>query len=163
MLPSITAISLMALILILINRKNGRYVEGLKEGIKQFLSFLPLIVASLLLAGIIEAIIPEAFVKQWLAQEAGFKGIIAGTIGGMFLAMGPYQAFPIISSVYNAGAGLGTMVSIITSWALLGLHQIPCEASIFGFRFVFIKVVLGVPFCFLTGIVAYLLETIFIG
>ncbi|ATW23723.1 permease [Candidatus Formimonas warabiya] len=146
--------------LIIINKKKGRHVNGLKDGGKQLINVLPLIAAALLLAGMIEAVIPKEFVQQWLAHEAGIKGIILGSFGGMCLAMGPYAAFPIMASIYKAGAGLSTMVSVFAGWAFMGVLDFTYEGSIFGIRFAATKLALGLPFCFLTGGAAYLLESV---
>lgn len=115
-----------------------------------------------LLAGMIEVLIPAEFVQQWLSKEAGFKGIILGSLGGMILAMGPYAAFPIIASILASGAGLGTIVSIITGWTLLGLSKAPFEAAFFGAKFFTYKLIFSIPFCFAAGLLAHILEiTIF--
>ncbi len=89
---------------------------------------LPVILPVLVLAGLLEVMIPEEFIKSWLAQEAGFTGIILGVFGGMIMAFGPYASYPIIATIYNSGAGLGTTVSLIAGWTFLGL-SIDCRKS----------------------------------
>ena len=154
-------LSLLALILIFINyRKTGKQVEGLKSGMKQMLQTLPLILGAFILAGMIEVLIPAEFVQQWLSKEAGLKGIVLGTFGGMILAMGPYAAFPIIGSIMASGAGLGTIISLITGWTLLGLSKAPFEAAFFGVKFFVYKMAFSIPFCFLAGLLAHAIEMI---
>ncbi|HZK00043.1 MAG TPA: permease [Tissierellaceae bacterium] len=156
-------LSLVAIILIFINsRKTGKQVEGLKSGMKQMLQTLPLILGAFILAGMIEVLIPAEFVQQWLSKEAGPKGIILGTFGGMILAMGPYAAFPIIASIMASGAGLGTVVSLITGWALLGLSKAPFEAAFFGAKFFTYKMVFSIPFCIIAGFLAHLIEMVIV-
>lgn len=110
----------------------------------------------------IEVLIPAEFVQQWLSKEAGPKGIILGTFGGMILAMGPYAAFPIIASIMASGAGLGTVVSLITGWALLGLSKAPFEAAFFGAKFFTYKMVFSIPFCIIAGFLAHLIEMVIV-
>ncbi|HHT91759.1 MAG TPA: hypothetical protein GXZ68_12415 [Firmicutes bacterium] len=151
-----TILSIAALLLILINAKtNGRHGEGLKAGLKQMMRSAPLIVGALILAGMIEVLIPPEFVEGWLSKEAGLKGIILGTLGGMIMAMGPYASFPIIASILSSGAGLGTVVAIITGWCLLSLNKLPFESGFFGLKFYTYKLILSIPFSFGAGLVAH--------
>ncbi|UMZ72780.1 permease [Natranaerofaba carboxydovora] len=151
---------IVAIVLIVLNSKKGRHRTGLKSGAKQLAAVLPVILIAFMLAGMIEVIIPEEFVKQWLAREAGFRGVILGTIGGSLLAMGPYASFPIIASIFAAGAGLGTVVSLIFAWCLLGLSRLPYELGFFGPRFAIARLSLSVPFCLLAGVIAHVIELI---
>lgn len=152
-------LSAVALILFFVNRKeNGKQVEGLKIGAKEMWQCLPLILGDFVLAGMIEVLIPGEFVRDWLSAEAGFKGIVLGTLGGLLLAMGPYAAFPIIASVLASGAGLGTVVALIASWSLLGLSKAPFESSFFGLKFFVYKSILSLPFCLAAGLIAHWIE-----
>lgn len=78
----------------------------------------------------------------------------------MVLAMGPYAAFPIIASIMASGAGLGTVVALITGWRLLGLSKAPFELTFFGGKLFFYKMLLSIPFCFGAGLVAHVLEMV---
>jgi hypothetical protein len=40
---------------------------------------------------------------------------------GMLLPDGPYVVFPLIAVLYQAGAGLGAAVTLVTCWAVLSL------------------------------------------
>jgi len=154
-------LSIVAIILILINsKKTGKQLEGLKLGMKQMLQTIPLILGAFILAGMIEVLIPREFVQSWLSKEAGLRGIVLGTLGGMLLAMGPYASFPIIASILASGAGLGTIVSIITAWCLLGLSKAPFETAFFGVKFFVFKLIFSMPFCFGAGLVVHVLEMV---
>lgn len=157
LLPTIVFLAL-AFFLFIINIRNKRHLDGLKAGLFQLFRVLPVILLAFVLAGMIEVIIPGEFISQWLGKEAGYKGILLGTLGGTLLAMGPYASFPIIASVYGAGAGLGTVVSFISGWCLLGLSRIPYELGFLGPRFVFIRLSISVPFCIAAGIIAHAAE-----
>ncbi len=157
LLPTIIFIAL-ALVLFVVNARGKRHVEGVKSGAKQLYMVLPVILIAFVLAGMIEVIIPEEFVQQWLAREAGLRGVLLGTIGGMLLAMGPYASFPIIASIYGAGAGLGTAVSLVTAWCMLGLSRLPYEVGFLGPRFAIVRMSFSLPFCLAAGAVAHLVE-----
>lgn len=152
-------LSIVAIILTIINlKKTGKQYEGLKQGLKQFLKTAPIILGAFILAGIIEVLIPREFVQNWLSKEAGIRGVVLGTFGGMLLAMGPYAFFPIVSSIIVSGAGLGTIISIITGWVLLNLSRFPYEAGFFGIEFTLKKLIFSIPFSLLAGFIAFVLE-----
>jgi len=152
---------ILAVILFLINLRSGRHWEGLRNAVKQFIAVLPVILLAMLLARLLEILIPEEFIKRWLSQEAGFTGIILGTFGGMLMAFGPYASYPIIATIYHAGAGLGTTIALLAGWTYLGLSRIPFESSFLGLRFTFLRMTLGLIFTILAGVIAHLIELLF--
>ena len=164
MLQTTVALSIVAVILIMVNAKlSGRHMEGLKAGLKQALLSIPLIIVAFILAGMLEVLIPREFVQSWLSREAGLKGIVLGTFGGMLLAVGPYASFPIIASIWASGAGLGTVVAILTGWALLGLDKAPFETAFFGTKFYVYKWGVSALFCLGAGFIAHVLELVLLS
>ena len=133
-IPTLILLSL-AVVLLLYNYRHKQHLDGLFAGINRFLKICPILLSAFVLAGMLEALIPEEFVRQWLAREAGITGVFLGTLGGTLLAMGPYASFPIIASVYGAGAGLGTTIALITGWTLLSLSKLPYEVGVLGIRY----------------------------
>jgi uncharacterized membrane protein YraQ (UPF0718 family) len=156
-------LSVVALVLIMVNAKTGKQLEGLKLGLMQLCRSLPLILGAFILAGMIEVLIPAEFVQSWLSKEAGLKGILLGSFGGMILAMGPYASFPIMASILASGAGLGTMVSMIAGWAILGLSKAPFETAFFGVKFFAYKLIFSIPFCLAAGLIAHVLELVWLA
>ncbi len=151
----------LAMLLIFFNYRQGRCVKGLQVSLKQFFMVAPVIVVAFMVAGFLEVLMPAQLVQQWLGAEAGVKGIFLGTLGGMLLVMGPYASFPIIASIYGAGAGLGTTIALITGWSLLGLNRLPYEISFLGVRFFVVRFLISLPFCLAAGAIAHLFETVF--
>ena len=125
------------------------------------IGLIPVILAAFILAGMLEAVIPKEFVRQWLAKEAGFKGIFLGTFGGMLSAMGPYAFFPVVASIHASGAGLGTVISLVTGWCLLTLSRLPYEIGFLGYRFTLMRMAVSLPFCILSGIAAHIAELLY--
>jgi uncharacterized membrane protein YraQ (UPF0718 family) len=104
MLQTTVALSIVAVILIMVNAKlSGRHMEGLKAGLKQALLSIPLIIVAFILAGMLEVLIPREFVQSWLSREAGLKGIVLGTFGGMLLML----RFPLLPPSGLLVQGLG--------------------------------------------------------
>lgn len=149
-------------LLLALNLSGGRHLEGIIAGLRQLAVALPVILLALLLSGLLEVLIPEEFIKNWLAREAGFSGVILGVFGGMLMAFGPYASYPIIATIYTSGAGLGTTVSLLAGWTMLGLSRVPFESGFLGFRFTLLRMALHLPFCFLAGAVAHLIDLWFL-
>ena len=163
MIKSTVILSMAAVLLIIINAKTtGRHMEGIKAGIKQMIGLIPMLFWAFVLAGMLETVIPEGFVSQWLAKEAGLKGILLGTVAGMLSAVGPYAFFPIVASISASGAGLGTVVSLVVGWCLLGLSRLPYEAGLLGMRFTFMRMAVSLPICIIAGIAAHAFEILIV-
>ncbi len=159
MFQTTAILSVAAMILVGVNYKyNGKHMEGLKVGMRQLVQTIPLILCAFILAGMIEVLIPVEFVENWLSKEAGLKGIVLGTFGGMLLAMGPYASFPIIASILVSGAGLGTVVALITGYCVLGLSKAPYETAFYGVKYFVYKSLIGIPFCLAAGLLAHIID-----
>ena len=158
MIISIIIFSILAVALFIINYKSGKHLDGLKAGLRQLITALPVILLAMLLAGILEILIPEEFIKRWLAQEAGFTGIFIGTLGGMLMAFGPYASYPIIAIIFHAGAGLGTTIALMAGWSFLNLTKLPFESGFLGYKFSLLRMGLGLPLCILAGLIAHLID-----
>ncbi len=133
---------------------DGRHIEGLKAGAKSFLQYLPLLFAAFIIAGFIEIVIPREWITQRLGRGAGFKGILIASLLGFLTPAGPYVSFPIVASIYRAGAGLGSMVAYITAWGLLGVGKLPYEIAIMGPRFALMRYTCTLAFPLLAGLLA---------
>lgn len=57
-------------------------------------------------------------------------------------------------------SGLGTIVSIITGWSLLGLLKAPYEIAFFGSKFFISRMLYSIPFCLAAGLIAHLVEVL---
>lgn len=120
-------------------RKDGTHIRGLTTGGKMLTGLMPLLLLAFLVAGLIQVAIPPAVVGSWLGEDAGWKGILIGSVAGAMIPGGPYVSFPIIAAVFHAGAGIGTAVAIITGWAMLGVGQLPFELALVGPRFMAVR------------------------
>jgi len=155
---TIIVFTILAVVLLIINYRSGKYRDGLRSSSRQLVIALPIIILAMLLAGLLEVLIPEEFIKRWLAQEAGMTGILLGVIGGTIMAIGPYASYPIIATVYHAGAGLGTTIALLCAWSFLNLSKLPFEGGFLGLKFSLVRMGIGIPLCVLAGVLAHLIE-----
>jgi len=137
-------------------RKDNSHVKALKSGARTLKGVMPLLLLALLVAGLLEAVIPPEVVQSWLGNKSGLKGILLGSIAGALIPGGPYVTFPIIASIYKAGAGIGTTVALVTGWAVAGVGQLPYELALVGWRFMLVRLCLAVIIPPLAGVTAQL-------
>lgn len=57
----------------------------------------------------------------------------------MMLPGGPYVVFPLIAILFEAGAGLASVITIITSWSTQSLLTLSFELPFMGWRFTVIR------------------------
>ncbi|MBO8128673.1 MAG: permease [Peptococcaceae bacterium] len=156
MITTIIILFLMFIVLFVIayRKGDGSHLKGLKTGAHMFKGIIPLLLLAFLLSGLIEVAIPPELIQSWLGDQAGFKGIFISTLVGALIPGGPYVSFPIIAAIFNAGAGIGTAVALITGWALLGVGQLPFEAALVGPRFMITRLSLVFIVPPLAGLIA---------
>ena len=121
--------------------RGGDVTGPLKGAGLQVLTMVPLLLFAFILAGMVQQVIPQAAISGWLGQESGWRGIMIGTVVGGFMPGGPFISLPIAAGLLRVGAGVGTMVAMITGWSLLAFMRLPMEVSIMGWKFTMIRLV----------------------
>ena len=112
-----------------------------------------LILLAFIIVGFVNILSPEELVTAWIGQGSGFKGIALAELLGMLLPGGPYVVFPLISILFEAGAGLAPGITLITSWATQSLLTVSFEIPFMGWRFTAIRWGLGLLIPLLTGLI----------
>lgn len=139
-------------------RRDPRLVTvGLKDGGRLLLKQAPVLIIAFILAGYLEVLLPPELVRNWLGSEAGFKGVMIGSLVGGLIPSGPYVAYPIIVSMYKAGASLATVISFVTGWMLWSTSRLPFELALFGPRFSALRMALYLVFPPLVGLMVLFL------
>jgi len=136
---------LWGLVIVLGVMARARSPTALSEAGRRALAFaralairLPL---ALLAASFLTQILPRELVGAAIGPESGAIGILLATAAGSLLPGGPFIAFPLAVSFYEAGAGLPQLVALITSWSTLGVIRIVAfEWPMLGPRFVALRV-----------------------
>jgi uncharacterized membrane protein YraQ (UPF0718 family) len=109
------------------------------------------------IVGFINVLSPQDLVREWIGPGSGIVGVLIGAGMGMLLPGGPYVVFPLIASIYEAGAGIGPTLAVVTSWASLALLSVSFEIPFLGWRFSALRLSLGVSVPVLVGIAGQLL------
>jgi uncharacterized membrane protein YraQ (UPF0718 family) len=95
---------------------------------------LLLLALGFVLAGLVQVLIPRDLITRWLGDEAGIRGVLIGCLVGGLVPGSPYATFPLVASLYHAGASLGAIVGFVSAWALWSVSRLPLEIALIGPR-----------------------------
>ncbi|MGD8814505.1 MAG: permease [Anaerolineales bacterium] len=148
-----------ALIMAILAYRRGKQVllSGLEIGWQTFLRTAMLLLLAFSIVGFINVLSPQEFVRSLIGPSSGFRGLLVGEATGMLLPGGPYVVFPLIASLFEAGAGIGPTLALITSWANLSLLSISFELPFLSWRFSGVRLTIGLAIPLLIGIAGHLL------
>lgn len=151
----------LALFFVALLQGEGKHVTGLKAAWTYTIQILPLLIAAMIVAGLVQTLIPREMISAWVGDESGFRGILIGSVAGALTPGGPYVSLPIAAGFLKAGASVPTMVSFVVGWALLSVARLPLEVGIMGWRFTLIHMLSVIIFAPLAGLLASLLIKLF--
>ena len=120
-------------------RRDGSMRRGLNISWRTFLRTLPLLIVAFVIVGFVEELAPQEIVRTWIGPESGLGGVLIGEAAGALMPGGPYVIFPLIAAIYQAGAGIGPTLAMITSWSGLALLSASFELPFMGWRFSVIR------------------------
>ena len=121
-----------ALLLLVIAFWRGRELPlaGLKAGGRTLWRNLPVLLLGFAIAGLAQVLIPKEWITRWLGGQSGFRGVLIGCVLGGLVPGAPYATFPLVASLYQAGASLGAVVGFVTAWALWSISRLPVEIAL---------------------------------
>jgi len=93
-----------------------------------------------IVAGMIQVLIPQELLSEWVGAESGLRGIFIGTVAGALIHGGPYVSLPTAAGLLRSGASVGTMVAFLTGWSLWAFSRLPMEVGIMGWKFTLIRI-----------------------
>jgi uncharacterized membrane protein YraQ (UPF0718 family) len=131
--------------------------EGFRRGGKETMVLLPLLVVVLILTGFVHVLLPREVVARWLSADAGWRGLVIAWIAGAVTPGGGPVGIPLAAALVKSGAGLGVVVTYLTSLSLLSFIRLPLELGIYGGRLTLLRVLVSLPLPPLTGLLAHLI------
>jgi uncharacterized membrane protein YraQ (UPF0718 family) len=156
MLASTIALGIVAVVLVAIGyaRGGGLHGQGLKIAAGLTWQIAPMIVFAMVIAGMIQVLIPRELVSRLVGGQSGLRGILIGTVAGTLSPGGPYINIPLVGALLNAGASIGTTVAFLTAWSLISLSRLPMEVGILGWRFTAVRLASSFFFPPIAGLIA---------
>ncbi|MBU1627957.1 permease [bacterium] len=141
MLISTLIMAVLAASLLYIGYSKGenQHIMGLKIASKIMVDIVPLLFCALIVAGMVQTLIPQEQISKWVGAESGIKGILVGTVAGGFSPGGPFVSLPIAVALVKSGSSVGTMVAFLTGWSLWAIARLPMEVGILGWKLTLIR------------------------
>ena len=115
-----------------------------------------LLTLAFIIVGFVNILSPDELVKTWIGPNSGLRGILLAESIGMMLPGGPYVVFPLIAILFEAGASLASVITVITSWSTQSLLTISFELPFMGWRFTAIRWSIGLIIPLFSGVAALL-------
>jgi len=120
-------------------KKDGSFSQGVRKGWNTFKNNLLILLIAFMIVGFVEVLSPQNLIEQYLGPESGWRGLLLAEVIGLVLPGGPYAVFPIVGVIYSAGAGLGPIVTLVSSYSLLAFLAITFELPFMGWRFTMVR------------------------
>ena len=152
--PSTYILAALAVVLAVVAyvKDPGLPVIGVKNGLSLLWFVLPRMVPALILAGLMQVLVPQALVAQYFGRQSGTRALVIAAAAGMMTPGGPMVSVPLLVAAANSGAAMPPLVSYMTAWSLFGLQRIiSWEAPLMGWRFVIVRVVPSLAFPVVAG------------
>jgi uncharacterized membrane protein YraQ (UPF0718 family) len=138
------------------SKGDGSLKRGLELSWMTLTRTIPLLLVAFAIVGFVEQLAPQEMVRAWIGPGSGLKGVFIGEVAGALMPGGPYVVFPLISALYQAGAGMGPTLAMITSWSGLALLSASFELPFLGWRFTLIRMGLGLSVPLIVGTIGML-------
>lgn len=100
---------------------------------------LPVLALTFVITGLFTQLVPKDAMLTWVGNESGWRGIFIGSLAGILAPGGPLTIFPLVGLLLQAGAGIGTLVALVTAWSMWGVRLILLESALISPRFALFK------------------------
>jgi uncharacterized membrane protein YraQ (UPF0718 family) len=139
---------------------EGQHIIGMRSALRMTVQILPLLIFAFIVAGMVQVLVPQEILSEWVGAESGMRGIFIGTVTGALAPGGPYVSLPVAAGLLQAGAGVGTMVAFLTGWSLWAVSRLPMEVGIMGWRFTLIRIASTFFFPPIAGLIAQVIAVV---
>jgi len=125
---------------------------GARNGFKMLWFILPRLLPALVLAGLMQVLVPEEVVSRHFGREGGLRAIVIAAFAGVLTPGGPMVSVPFMVALAHSGAATAPLVAYMTSWSLFGMQRIIAwEAPLMGWHFVMVRVLPSLAFPVIAG------------
>jgi hypothetical protein len=116
---------------------EGQHIIGMRSALRMTVQILPLLIFAFIVAGMVQVLVPQEILSEWVGAESGMRGIFIGTV-----------------------TGVGTMVAFLTGWSLWAVSRLPMEVGIMGWRFTLIRIASTFFFPPIAGLIAQVIAVV---
>ena len=144
-------ISIVCLVLSLVIDQRKTF-EGIKRGLKMFLTLLPALLTVLILVSVFLYLVPDKTIVKLLGAKSGTMGIaIAALVGAIALIPG-FIAFPLAKILLVKGVSYTVVAVFITTLIMVGVLTLPIEFKYFGKKAAIMRNVLSLFGAIIVGL-----------
>jgi len=119
------------------------------------LQVAPQLIGGLLIAGLVQVLMPKEAVSRWLGGESGMRGLFIAEVAGALTPGGPYGSFALVYALGKVGADIGVLIAYLTAWTTLGVMRlIVWEIPFLGVNFSLLRFVICLPMGIIAGLLA---------
>lgn len=131
------------------------FVDTVLNSAELLVMIIPIVVAAMLIGGYSQALLPQDRVARWLGAKSGLRGILLATAAGAATPGGPFASFALVVALARSGADIGSCVTYLTAWSVLGLHRlVQWELPLLGPDLALLRLAVSVPLPIIAGIAA---------
>ena len=132
-----------------------KFIAILSNDLWLFSGMLPKMAAGCLIAAFVTRLLPREVVARVVGAESGLLGLVIAMVMGAALPGGPLTIYPVAGAFLVLGADVGTAITFITAWNLLGYNRaLIWELPFFGTEFVGWRILIAVPLPIIAGLMA---------
>lgn len=125
---------------------------GARSGLAMLWFIVPRLIPALLLAGMLQVLVPQETVARYFGRQGGMRAILIASFAGVLTPGGPMVSVPLLVVLSNSGAALPSLVAYMTAWSLFGMQRIIAwEAPLMGWKFVAVRVIPSLLFPVVAG------------
>jgi uncharacterized membrane protein YraQ (UPF0718 family) len=125
---------------------------GARSGLAMLWFIIPRLIPALLLAGMLQVLVPQETVARYFGRQGGMRAILIASLAGVLTPGGPMVSVPLLVVLSNSGAALPSLVAYMTAWSLFGMQRIIAwEAPLMGWKFVAVRVIPSLLFPVVAG------------
>jgi len=147
---SIVTICLVIISLAVDRRKTW---NGIKKGIKMFLSLLPTLLFMLALVSVVLFMIPEETLVRYMGEGSGITGWATAALFGSVALIPGFIAYPLCGILVKSGVAYSVIAVFITTLMMTGFLTLPVEAKFFGWKVSVIRNLVSLAAALLIGLI----------
>ena len=117
---------------------QDQWITAMGMGLRQFQSFLPLLIGVILLLGLFQGFVSKQALLSLFSGSALHDSFWGACLGSV-MAGNPVNSYVIGKSLLSIGVGLSGVTALMLTWVNVGLIQLPVESKTLGIRFALVR------------------------
>lgn len=126
---------------------------AMKRAWNMFTNVLPQFIATLLLVGLLLAVVTPEAIPRIIGAESGLFGMLTASLSGAVALVPVLIAFPVAAELLENGAGIAQIAVFISTLTMVGFVTLPIEMKYLGKKAAVLRNVLAYLSAFVTAFI----------